>query len=118
MARLIVKGESLHLSLSGWEQLGSLHADIRVPLGHVVRAEIMENPYRVLRGFRAPGLGIPGVILLGTIKSHGKKDFVAIYRHRTAVMVHLRDEPFERFIVSCDEPEKIVQRLNQNSNLN
>ena len=113
MARLLINGESLHLSLSGWEQLGSLHADIRVPLSHIIKAEIAENPWRILRGIGAPGLGIPRFIMLGTMRAKRKKDFCAIYRRRIAVVVHLRDEPFERLIVTCDESEKIVRRVNE-----
>ena len=113
MARLLIKGESLHLSLSGWEQLGAIHADIRVPLSHVVKAELVENPWRILRGVRVPGLGIPGFIMLGTMRAKRKKDFCAIYRHRIAVVVHLRDDPFNRLIVTCAEAEKIVRRVNE-----
>lgn len=115
MAKLLLEAESLHLSLSGWEQLGSLHADIRVPLRHVINTEIAENPWRILRGIQAPGLGIPQVIMLGTMRAQRKKDFCAIYQHRTAVVVHLRDEAFERLIVTCDEPEQIARRLNENT---
>lgn len=112
MARLLIDGENLHLSLSGWEQLGSLHADIRIPLRHVTNAEIAGNPWRILRGIRAPGTGIPGIIMLGTMRRKKKKDFCAVYHRRTAVVVYLRDETFERLIVTCDEPEQIAQRLN------
>ena len=114
MARLLINGESLHMSLSGWEQLGAIHADIRVPLSHVVKAELVENPWRILRGFRAPGLGIRRFIMLGTMRAKRKKDFCAIYRGRIAVVVHLRDERFKRLIVTCAEPEKIVRRVNEN----
>ena len=114
MARLLISREKLHLSLSGWEQLGAIHADIRVPLSHVVKAELVENPWPVLRGVRVPALRIPGFIMLGTMRARRKKDFCAIYRHRIAVVVHLRNEPFNRLIVTCAEAEKIVRRVNEN----
>lgn len=112
MARLLIEGENLHLSLSGWEQLGSLHADIRVPMRHITRAEVTENPWRILSGLRAPGTGIPRIIMLGTMRRKKKKDFCAIYKRRPAVVVHLRDEPFERLIVSSSESESMSHRLN------
>ena len=114
MARLLISREGLHLSLSGWEQLGSIHADIRVPFSHIIKAEIAEKPWRILRGIHAPGIGIPRFIMLGTMRAKRKKDFCAIYRHRIAVVVHLRDEPFNRLIVTCAEAEKIVRRVNEN----
>ena len=114
MARLLIEDQRLHLSLNGWEQLGALHADIRVPLSHVVKAELIENPWRILRGIRAPALGIRRFITLGTMRAKRNKDFCAIYGGRIAVVVHLRDEPFKRLIVTCAESEKIVRRVNEN----
>lgn len=114
MASLLIEDQRLHLSLSGWEQFGAIHADIRVPFRHVVKAELVENPWRILRGIRAPGLGIPRFIMLGTMRAKRKKDFCAIYQNRNAVVVYLRDEAFERLIVTCDEPERIVRRVNEN----
>ena len=114
MARLLISREGLHLSLSGWEQLGAIHADIRVPFSHIIKAEIAEKPWRILRGIRAPGLGIPRFIMLGTMRAKRKKDFCAIYQNRNAVVVYLRDEPFNRLIVTCAEAEKIVRRVNEN----
>lgn len=102
----------MHLSLNGWEQLGSLHADIKIPLRHITKTEITENPWQILRGMRAPGTGIPGIIMLGTMRRKGLKDFCAIYRRRPAIVVHLRDEAFQRLIVTTDETELLNQRLN------
>jgi hypothetical protein len=117
MARLLIKGDSLHLSLSGWEQLGSLHADIRVPLRHIDSVESSENPRRLLKGIRAPGTGFPGIIMLGTMRWKGKKDFCVVYLRHSAVVVSLRDEPFARLIVTSDQAEQLTQRINDRLNL-
>ena len=113
MASLLIEDQRLHLSLSGWEQLGSLHADIRIPFSHIVNVEISEKPWRTLRGIRAPGLGIPRIVMLGTMRRKRKKDFCAIYQNRIAVVVYLREETFERLIVTCEESEKVVRRLKE-----
>lgn len=114
MARLLIERDALHLSLGGWEQLGSLHADIRVPLDHITKVETSANPWRLLRGIRAPGTGMPGVIMLGTMRKKGKKDFCAIYKKNPAVVVHLHDEPFERLIVTSNDSEMVAQRIATN----
>jgi len=101
--------------LKGWEQLGALHADIRVPLRHVVHAEVVENPWRLLRGLRAPGTALPGLIMLGTSRRRGKKDFCAIYRGKPAVVVQLRDEAFDRLIVTGREAQLFAKRINGNT---
>lgn len=112
MAKLLIEGETLRLSLKGCEQLGALHADIRIPLRHVAHAEVVENPWRFLRGIRAPGTALPGLIMIGTARIRGKKDFCAIYRGKPAVIVQLRDEAFDRFIVSSWEAQSFAERIN------
>ncbi len=115
MAKLLIEGETLRLSLKGWEQLGALHADIRVPLRHVVHAEVVANPWRFLRGIRAPGTALPGLVMLGTARIRGKKDFCTIYRGKPAVIVQLHDEAFDRFIVSSREAQLFAKRINANT---
>jgi len=111
MARLLVEHDTLHLSLGGWEQLGSLHADIKAPISHITKVETSKNPWRLLRGIRAPGTGLPGVIMLGTMRRKRRKDFCAIYGTGPSVVVHLKSEPFERLIISCRESELVVRRI-------
>jgi hypothetical protein len=53
-----------------------------------------------LRGIRAPGTGIPYVILLGTMRYKKKKDFTAIYRRRPVDIYTFKDCEFERWIIS------------------
>ena len=117
MARLLMERNALHLSLNGWEQLGSLHADIRVPLDHITKVETFDSPWRLLRGFRAPGTGLPGVIMLGTMRRKGKKDFCAIYKKNSVVVVHLHDEAFERLIVTCPDSQPVAHRIIANLQL-
>jgi len=108
MATLTPDDDSLLLRLSTLEKLGALHGDVRVALSAVQAIDAVPNPFRELRGIRAPGTGLPGQIALGTWRYRGGKDFVAIYRGKPGLIVELRGTPFQRLLVSTDEPDAMA----------
>ncbi len=112
MARLIVEGPDLVVGLSWLEKLGALRGDVHVPLSTVRSAEVETNPWGALRGIRAPGTGIPGVIALGTRRFPRGKDFAAVRGARPAVRVDLSEEsPFSRLVVSVTDPESTLATI-------
>jgi hypothetical protein len=112
MARLIVEGPDLVVGLSSLEKLGALRGDVHVPLSTVRSAEIEQDPWAALRGIRAPGTGIPGVIALGTRRFAGGKDFTAVTGSRPAVRVDLSEEsPFGRLVVTVTDPESTLAAI-------
>lgn len=78
MAHVHVEGETVIVRLSPWERLGAMHGDIRVPREAVTGARVAIDPWTELRGIRAPGTGIPGVVALGTRRGRFGKDFAAV----------------------------------------
>ena len=56
----------------------------------------------MLRGFRAPGTAIPLVVLLGTMRFRGGKDFTAIYKRKPANVYTFSTGEFKRWIVSAE----------------
>ena len=102
MARVIDDGEFFTLKLSILEKVGALHGNIKTATANLIDITNAENPWQstVLRGIRAPGTGIPYVILLGTMRYKKKKDFTAIYRRRPVEIYTFKDAEFERWIIS------------------
>ena len=102
MARVIDDGEFFTLKLSILEKVGALHGNIKTAKANLIDITNAENPWQstVLRGIRAPGAGIPYVILLGTMRYKKKKDFTAIYRRRPVEIYTFKDAEFERWIIS------------------
>ncbi len=60
----------------------------------------MADAWPELRGIRAPGTGIPGVVAVGTRRGSFGKDFVAVHGKGSAVVVELDGAPFERLIAT------------------
>lgn len=102
MARVIETDNQLQLKLSVLEKIFALHGDIWVDKSLLIKKVMVEKPWRpsVIKGFRAPGAAIPFVVLLGTMRYRGGKDFTAIY-NRTAVDIYeFKDSAYKRWIVS------------------
>jgi hypothetical protein len=102
MAKVIESAGVLTLKLSRLEKMGALHGDISVASNELISKTEVPNPWTKehLRGVRAPGTAIPYVILLGTMRFKGGKDFCAIYKRTPAMIYEFADAPFKRWIVS------------------
>jgi hypothetical protein len=117
MARLRVDGDELLLDLSGLEKMEGFHGNIRVPLSTVREVRVAEDPWSQLRGIRAPGTGLPGVIAVGTRRGSGMKDFAAVHGKRPAVVVELEGAEFERLVVTEDDAESEAAALRRSIGL-
>ena len=101
MAALSIDGEQLNVELSGWEKIGSIRrSDVSVPMSAVVSVKRLDNARDGIRGIRAPGTGLPGVIALGSWRKRGSVDFVAVSRNEPGYVVELEGERFDRLVIS------------------
>jgi hypothetical protein len=109
MAHLVINGKRLRLELSLLEILGAFHKSPEVDLTEVETIEIEETPWvrEVLKGVRAPGTGIPFVVMLGTMRYSGGKDFVAIYRRKPSAIINFRSGEFKRWIFEIKDMAEI-----------
>ena len=74
LAALRHEGPELVVRLNDLEKAGALQGDVRVPWSTVRDFRVSRRaPFRELRGVRAPGTGIPGVIALGTWRGGGRQ---------------------------------------------
>ncbi len=89
-----------------WSFLSLRDADRRVQ-----RTWVAADPWRELRGFRAPGTGMPWVIMLGTMRGSFGKDFCAVYRRKPALIVELTGTRFSRLLITVAEPELLAERV-------
>lgn len=96
MATLAVNRNDLVVRLSALEKIGALRGNIRVPLASVRAVRVSDTPWSELRGIRAPGTGLPGVISLCTRRGPGVHDFAAVYGRRPAIVVEMTGASFDR----------------------
>jgi hypothetical protein len=110
MATIAVDGNDLVVRLSALEKIGTLRGDIRLPLASVRVVRVSEIPWSELRGIRAPGTGVPGVISLCTRRGPGVHDFAAVYGQRPALVVEMTGASFDRLVVSCADAAEAAAR--------
>jgi len=103
MAKVIEQGDQLILKLSLIERIFALHfKQLKVSKEKLLSKKGYAKPWstEVLKGVRAPGTGFPYLILLGTMRYRGGKDFTAIYRKRPVNVYQFEDYDFKRWIVT------------------
>jgi hypothetical protein len=102
MAQVIEENGELVIRLSLGEKIFALHGNPRAKTVDLIATTESENPWskEVLRGVRAPGTGIPYVVLLGTMRFKGGKDFTAIYKRGPVRIYEFKAGEFKRWIVS------------------
>ena len=102
VAKVIEVDGEFVLQLSLREKIFAFHGNPRAKASDLISTTEMENPWRkeVLRGMRAPGTAIPYIVLLGTMRFKGGKDFTAIYKRGAVRIYEFQAGEFKRWIVS------------------
>ena len=102
MAHVVEESGELILKLSLRERFFALHSNPKAKVSDLISTTEAANPWstEVLRGVRAPGTGIPYVVLLGTMRFKGGKDFTAIYKRGPVRIYEFGAGEFTRWIVS------------------
>jgi hypothetical protein len=110
VAALEVHRDELVVTLTGLERLAAMRREVRVPLGSVRSVCADPDPWGALRGIRAPGTGIPGVLAYGVRRLTGTApDFVAVHGRGPAVRVDLAPEaPFSRLLITVADARSTV----------
>ncbi len=106
MAQVIEEGSELKLILSPLERLGALHGSMTLPKSALIRSYVMDTPWNRkdgMIGVRAPGTGFPWLIMLGTLRGRGFKDFATVYGKGPANVYEFEGQEFRRWIVTVRE---------------
>lgn len=111
MADLSVEGDELVFHMGALEKAEAVHGDIRVPLAAITGVRVVDDPWGELRGMRAPGTGIPGVIAVGTRRGNFGKDFAAVHGEGPAVVVELEGAAYQRLIATADDAAAIAAAI-------
>lgn len=100
MAHLAKTTDGYRLELTTLEKIGAIHTDIDIPTTAIEAVRHVPNARAEVRGLRAPGTGLPGIIALGQWRTRRTKSFVAAYRDEPGYVIDLTGHRFDRIIVS------------------
>jgi hypothetical protein len=97
-----VHEDHLVVDVRGTEKAMMLLSRLRIPLEHVQGAEAdPEIEHTLWRGWRIPGVHLPGVRFYDV---HGHPD--------KTIVIHLKDETYDRLIVEVQDPAEVVAKIN------
>ncbi|MGA2835142.1 MAG: hypothetical protein ABSF84_00965 [Acidimicrobiales bacterium] len=117
MAELTVAGDTVTLELTRAEHWEGFRGDIDAPLASVTAVRVSDDPWKELRGLRAPGTGIPGVVAVGTRRGSFGRDFAAVHGRGPGVVVEFDGQPFQRWVLSTTDPGTVVARVSSAAGL-
>ncbi len=111
MATLAVVGENLIVKLSWFEKLEAWHSDVSVRRSGVRDGRVVDSAWPELRGVRAPGTGVPGVVAVGTRRGGFGKDFAVVHGNGPAVVVELEGERYARLVVTAKDAGALAETV-------
>jgi len=113
VATIAVDGDWIVVRLSVLERLGALvRSDPRGRVEDVREVRVSDTPWKELRGLRAPGTGLPGAVMLGTLRFSGGRDFAAVYgKSKKAVVVEFERGRYGRFVVTCARGDEVAATI-------
>ena len=106
MAILRIDGQEISLKLTPLEQAAAFWPAPRATLDQVVSVAFIDAPWstQLLQGVRAPGTGIPFVMMIGVMRRLKTKDFCVVKGKKPAAVITFSAGPFERWIYTLETP--------------
>jgi hypothetical protein len=111
MATIEMTSGTLRVSLTRTEKVLGLLRDLEVPLSAVRSVAVVPDGLAAARGVRAPGLGLPGLRLIGTWRRRGSRTLVSVRRGQPAVRVELAGQRHDTVLVSADDAAAVAAVL-------
>jgi len=95
--------------IRGMNRIWALSGGVSFPASAVTSVWVEEGPLQP-RGWRMPGTAGFGVIE-GTYVEGSRREFWAVGRGKSLVVIELSDQPFVRVVVQVSDPEATVEAL-------
>jgi hypothetical protein len=111
MAQITLSDDQVHIELTTWEKISGLMGDRTIPRASITEVALETDSIRAARGLRAPGLGIPGRVKIGTWRGKGRKSYVCARRSTPAVRIETTGLDRDSFLVSVPDARQIVDEL-------
>jgi predicted dinucleotide-binding enzyme len=111
MASLLIDDREVTVSMSAAEKIEALHGNVTVPRAAVVRARVVPDGLEEVHGLKMPGTALPGIVMVGTWQNGEMITFAVCHGHRSAVVLDLADQVYDRIVVTVENPDDAVTRL-------
>ncbi|MBE9052463.1 hypothetical protein IQ243_18950 [Nostocales cyanobacterium LEGE 11386] len=111
---LNLSNENLQIQWEWYEQLLAVNFSktFVIPLNHIAGVSTAQ-PESSWTEIRTPGLVIPGIIKAGTYYSSRGKEFWYVTKDQNYLTLELKDESLQRIILTIEENQTWLERINQ-----
>ena len=106
-----LSADALEVRLAAPEKVLGLLPDLRVPRSSVLSAEVVADGLAAVTGVRAPGLGVPGRVKVGTWRTRTGRQWVSVRRGEPALVLRLQDHRYERAVVGTADAQRLADAL-------
>ncbi len=113
MVEITFDRQDMILSVKGFHKLWALKSELRISLSHVLQARGPNGEISNPKGWKSPGTYIPGVIIAGTYRHHGKKVFWDVVDKGKAIIIDLHDDDYQQIVVEVENPMNSIKQINQ-----
>lgn len=115
MVEVTVEHDSVVFTVRGLHKILAFKSQLTVPRSHITGARLDPTAATRLEGLRAGGTHLPGVVAAGTFyldhQANHKPTFIDVADPSRIVVVNLRDEEYQQFIIEVDDPVTVVALL-------
>ena len=115
MTEVRIEDGKLIVEVIGWDKIWTLKRSLTIPLEHVAD---VHPTHEALRGIRAPGTYIPGVITAGTFHVDADKVFWDVHNPAKAITVELRHDRYAQLIIEVADPTAAIALISSAINAN
>ncbi|HTV12114.1 MAG TPA: hypothetical protein VME20_09650 [Acidimicrobiales bacterium] len=100
MAEVRVEGNDIVVRLGTFEALVTFRRQVRVPLASLRMVQVEGSPMTGVPLLLVPGLAWAKSFAVGCSRKGGRREFVAVYAHRPAVVVDAEGARWDRLVIS------------------
>lgn len=110
--RVSITGDTLVIEPVGLDKLWSFTRRLKLPLAHVRGATFDPGMRDEPKGWRGPGLGLPGK-LAGTFHADGGRQFWDISGYERAIVITLDpSQRYDKVVITVDDPQQVAATIN------
>ncbi len=111
MSAVSMTSQELVIELTTAEKVAALHRDIRFPLSAIAGVEGVPDALAAVRGWRAPGLALPGRAKIGTWRTKEGPEFVVARSGQPGVRFTLIGHKLSSILLGDDDAETLADRI-------
>lgn len=105
-----IADKSVDIEVSGMDKLWSFKSRIEIPRNSIDKVYLRPKELKPPR-LRIAGLRIPNLIVAGTYRGSGRKEFWNTHRCRECIVFDLRDFDYTRVVIEVNGAHQLIDKL-------